>query len=393
MRPPVLRDHAENPERHASWLELFFDLAFVAVLGRVSVELAKSHDFETLLRFGLLFLPIWWAWVGQVFYLSRFDSDDLSHRLSSFLQIIVLGFMATSIPKAFAGDISGFVICYALLRGVLVFEYWKAGREIAEVRPLTAIYSKGFSLAIGLWMVSLFVPAPFRYGLWIAGILVDLWTPNRCGHLNLKFPPHPAHAPERFGLFTIIVLGEAVIATVGTLTGIVWTVPAAAAAVMGLMLACAIWWVYFDGVGAAEHRVPDSTSGPGRYLAWLYGHLPLHGGIVLVALGVERVVAHPTEVLTGFEAYILPVAVSVVALMMHVFYNSTVPREVRKANPQFSMPHNIATAFLIGLVVVAGFVPSIWILVGSLAGMGTHMILNIRGYPEESNAIAGRAQG
>ncbi|ARU40854.1 hypothetical protein CCB80_06725 [Armatimonadetes bacterium Uphvl-Ar1] len=390
MRVPVLRNHEENPERHASWLELFFDLAFVAVLGRVSVELAKSHDFETLIRFGLIFVPIWWAWIGQVFYLSRFDTDDLSHRLSSFFQIIVLGFMATSIPKAFAGDVTGFVVCYGLLRGVLVFEYWFAGRHIPEARPLTMIYSRGFLLAIGLWLLSLAVPSPFRYGLWILGMLVDFWTPNFCREMGVKYPPHPMHTPERFGLFTIIVLGEAVIATVGTLTGMVWTLPAAVAAVMGLMLACTIWWVYFDGVGAAEHRVPKSSDDVSRYRSWLYGHLPLHGGIVLVALGVERVVAHPMDILKGFEAYILPVAVATVALMMHVFYNSTVTKDVRLSNRDFTMPHNVVTCFMILLIPIAGFVPSIWILVGALIGMGGHTLLNIRGYPEEANAIAHR---
>lgn len=386
IRPPVLRNHSVTPERHATWLELFFDLAFVAVLGRISVELAKSHELETLLRFGLFFVPLWWAWIGQVFYLSRFDSDDLSHRLSSFAQIIVLAFMATSIPKAFAGDVTGFVVCYGLLRSILVAEYLFAGRHIVEVRGLTQIYARGFACAVLIWLVSLLVPAPFRYGLWILGIAVDFLTPNLCKELNVKFPPHPGHTPERFGLFTIIVLGEAVIATVGTLAGIQWTLASAISAVMGLMLACAIWWVYFDGVGAAEHRVPRSTDDVSRYRAWLYGHLPLHSGIVLLALGVERTVAHPLEILKGHDGLILPLALVTIALMLHVFYNATVSKEIRQAHQAFTMPHNVITGCMVGLIPAAFVVPAIWVLAGGLAGMVGHMFLNIRGYPDLADA-------
>jgi hypothetical protein len=67
-----------------------------------------------------------------------------------------------------------------------------------------------------------------------------------------------------------------------------------------------------------------------------------------------------------------------------------VTKEVRQLNQNFTMPHNLATGFMILLIPLAGFVPSIWILGGALIGMGAHTILNIRGYPEEANAIAHR---
>ena len=76
--------------------------------------------------------------------------------------------------------------------------------------------------------------------------------------------------------------------------------------------------------------------------------------------------------------------------MMHVFYNSTVTKDVRQSNRDFTMPHNVVTCFMILLIPIAGVVPSIWILVGALIGMGGHTLLNIRGYPEEANAIAHR---
>jgi low temperature requirement protein LtrA len=381
FKPPVLRDHNETPERHATWLELFFDLAFVAVLGQISTKLASSHEFNSILMFVGLFVPIWWSWVGQVFFQSRFDADDVSHRITTFVQIVILGFMATMIPKAFAGDPSGFAICYIALRGVLVFQYFLAGHFIKAARPLTSRYSVGFSVAAGFWILSVLVPQPFNYLCWAIGILVDFMTPNICAALNIKFPPHPGHTPERFGLFTIIVLGEAIIATVGTLSGVKLSDSGMLAAVLGLLLACAVWWIYFEGVGAAERRVPKSEDGVMGYRAWLYGHLPLHGGIILMAVGVERAILQPLRPLSGYEPYLLPGSIGIVMLMLHVFENSSVSREIRKENRKYVIPHYVTTFMIVPIIFLAPILTPLWILVLCFFLSLTHVLLNIRGYP------------
>ncbi|MFM9873586.1 MAG: low temperature requirement protein A [Fimbriimonadaceae bacterium] len=381
FKPPTLRDHDETPERHATWLELFFDLAFVAVLGQISVNLAKSHDFNSILIFFGLFVPIWWSWVGQVFFQSRFDADDLSHRVATFVQIVILGLMATMIPKAFAGDPTGFALSYTAMRGVLILQYLLAGHYISAARVLTSRYSMGFSIAAGFWIASVFIPQPFNYLFWAIGIFFDFLTPNLCAALNIEFPPHPGHTPERFGLFTIIVLGEAIIATVGTLSGVSLNKPGMVAAILGLLLACAVWWVYFEGVGAADQRVPKSENGVVRYRSWLYGHLPLHAGIILMAVGVERVILQPINPLSGYEPYLLPCSVGVVMVMMHVFNNSSVSREIRRENRKYIRPHFFVTALILPVFVLASSLTPLAILSLCFFIFLSHVLLNIRGYP------------
>lgn len=286
----MLRSENDGLHRHATWLELFYDLAFVAVLGRISHALAAAHDPEVYARFFLLIIPVWWAWVGQTFYLSRFDSDDLTHRLSSFLQIAIVAVMALSIDKAIQGDTTLFIGAYIALRTVLVAQYLYAGFHLPQARLLTKTYSAGFLIAIAFWVISAFVPPPYRYVFWAIGIAIDFLTPNLCKQLNIKFPPHPEHVPERFGLFTIIVLGEAIIADVNSLSDQTVTPAGWFLGILGLLMAFCLWWIYFEGVKGANARFPKSDKDITKYRVWLYGHLPLHAGILLSALFVERCV-------------------------------------------------------------------------------------------------------
>lgn len=136
--------------------------------------------------------------MGHTFYLTRFDSDDIVHRLLTMLQIVAVASLIVHIP-------------YAAVRLVLVFEYLRAGKHNQNVRPLVNRYIIGFGSAAALWIVSSFIPTPHRFILWYFVIGVDFFDPLTAGHLHVKFPPHLMHLPERFGLFTIILIGEAVV--------------------------------------------------------------------------------------------------------------------------------------------------------------------------------------
>ena len=89
-----------------------------------------------------------------------------------------------------------------------------AGRNVPKAKPLTTRYARGFGLAAVVWLVSVFVPTPYRFGLWAIGLSISFATPITAGDLHGEIPPHALHLPERFGLFTIIVLGEAIVAVV-----------------------------------------------------------------------------------------------------------------------------------------------------------------------------------
>ncbi|MBI5101087.1 MAG: low temperature requirement protein A [Nitrospirae bacterium] len=141
IRPPHLRSETDQErERHATWLELFYDLVFVAGISQLAANLGRDYSLTGVLNFAFLFVPVWWAWVGHTFYLTRFDSEDVIHWLLTMLQIVAVASLIVYLPGALGRDSSGFALSYAAVRFILVAEYWRAGRHINSVRPLVNRY-------------------------------------------------------------------------------------------------------------------------------------------------------------------------------------------------------------------------------------------------------------
>ena len=116
--------------RRASWLELFFDLIFVAAVSQVGVPLGEDYSIHGLIRYSLMFLLIWWAWFGHTMYSTRFDADDVVHRLLTLVQIFAAAAMAANAKQGLADpDSAGFGAAYAVQRVVLVIQYLRAHRE------------------------------------------------------------------------------------------------------------------------------------------------------------------------------------------------------------------------------------------------------------------------
>lgn len=142
---PRLRTGQEaESERHASWLELFYDLVFVAAVSQLATSLSGDYSWLGMLRFSALFIPVWWAWVGHTFYLTRFDTDDLGHRLMTMAEMAAAASLAVHVPAALGASSAGFALSYAAVRFILVAEYLRAWHHIPAVRPLTGRYAAGF---------------------------------------------------------------------------------------------------------------------------------------------------------------------------------------------------------------------------------------------------------
>lgn len=291
-RPIRLVSTEAGQSRRASWLELFFDLIFVAAVAQVSVPLSGDYTAHGLGRYALMFLLIWWAWLGHTMYSSRFDSDDILHRVLTFIQMFAAAAMAANAKAAFdSRDSAGFGAAYAVLRTVQSVQYLRA-RRLRETRRLTTLYAAGTGVAAVAWAVAATMPIPARFYLWTAALLVDLSTPWIAARYTHKFPPHPEHLPERFGLFTIILLGESVAAVMrGMESQETWPMSAAISAISGLGLAFGYWWWYFDGVkGAAERRIQAGRALKAFHV-WTYIHFPLYLSIAVVGVGVEHVIS------------------------------------------------------------------------------------------------------
>lgn len=326
--PMRLRSTGEAA-RKVTWLELFFDLVFVAAVAQVAEPLRHDYSLHGLIRFTPLFVLIWWAWTGHTVFSTRFDTDDGVQRGLTLVQMFAVAAMAANARDALDSRSSaGFAAAYAVVRLVLVGQYWRA-RRIPGARALTTRYLSGHGVAAVTWLTSAVTPVPARFVLWGLALLIDLGTPwIAVGH-SVKTPPDAAHLPERFGLFTLILLGESVVAVMqGMESQADWPPAAAVSAFLGMSVVFLIWWWYFDGAGAAAEQPVRNRRESLRFHIWSYAHFPLSLGIVLTGVGIHRIVrAAARTALTGEEAMILLTAAALVMAAMVVIAGTSARRD------------------------------------------------------------------
>src|SRR5262245_55192433 len=160
--------------RRVTWLELFFDLIFVAAVAQVAEPLRHDYTLAEVVRFTPLFVLIWWAWAGHTFFSTRFATDDGVQRGLTFLQLFAAAAMAANAKDALDSRSSaGFAAAYAVVRLLLVAQYGRA-RRVKRSRGLTDRYIAGHGAAAALWLSSSLAPTPERFWIWIAAFAIDL---------------------------------------------------------------------------------------------------------------------------------------------------------------------------------------------------------------------------
>jgi len=291
-RPRLRTIEPTTGERHASWLELFFDLVFVVAVAQIAHVLGDHADLGGFLKYLALFLPIWWSWVGFTFYADRFETEETVYRVLMFAAMLAVAALSLTLDNAFtsAGD-QPFIICYVLVISVLIALYIRAAYYIPLVRIFSLQFILGLGTAAGLLLISLLFAPPARYAIWAVALVLQLATP----FLNLKaariFPIDRSHIPERFGLFTIIVLGEAVVAAANGASKVEWNFGTILTAALGFAMAACIWWINFDLV---EDSAVKSKS-LARRMVYLYGHFLIVASIVAIGVGVEHAIKETHE--------------------------------------------------------------------------------------------------
>lgn len=291
-RPRLRTIEPIEGERHASWLELFCDLVYVLAVSQVAHILSDHADLGGFLKYAALFVPVWWSWVGFTFYADRFETEETAYRVLTFAGMLAVTGFSLTLGGAFspAGD-TAFIVCYVLVRLVLVTMYARSAFYIPLARAFCLPFIAGLGSSCMLLLISLLFPPPARYAIWALALALELVTP----YLNLKaariFPIDRSHIPERFGLFTIIVLGEAVIATANGAAKVDWNFSTVLAACLGFAMAACIWWINFDFV---EDSGLKSGSLRTRFI-YLYGHFFIVAGIVAMGIGVEHAIKESTE--------------------------------------------------------------------------------------------------
>ena len=314
-------------ERHATWLELFFDLVFVVIISQLSHFLLHEISLLRSLEFLFLFIPVWWAWIGVTFYSTRFYSDDVGHRLLLLLQMGGAGAMAVNISGAFNNTFSGFAISYAFIRFILIVEYIRVYKTSTiktsiSPKPLLKRYIIGFSIAAVVWFISAFVAtSEIRTGLWIIGLIIDFATPITAGKLHSQFAPNISHLPERMGLFTLIVLGESIVSIVIGMSDQQWNTYSVVVSSLGLCISFSLWWLYFDSSGRMPIQILVEKSNIVIYSIWLYIHFPLVVAITAVGVGIRHLISNEQySPLTVSDLWLICISVSIFLVSQGILY-------------------------------------------------------------------------
>ncbi|MGH9015677.1 MAG: low temperature requirement protein A [Acidimicrobiia bacterium] len=300
-------------------LELFFDLVFVLGFTQCTALMVAEPTWAGIGRGMLVLAVLWWAWAGYAWLTSVIEPEEGAVRIAMFAAMAGLLVVALCVPQAFGDRALAFAIAYGVVRAGHIALFWIASRDKPGLRRSVLSLAISTSIAIGLLVGASFLDGGAQAALWGVAILLDWGGPSLFGVAGWRLVP--AHFAERHNLVIILALGESIVALgVGArvdLTAAVLTV-----AVLGIGLACALWWIYFDVVAlVTERRLTQAAEGRERNAlardSYSYLHFPMVAGIVLGAFGLEETLAHVDEPLDGVHAFAL-LGGTAIYLLAHV---------------------------------------------------------------------------
>ncbi len=249
FRIPMSGRSTDEEHRVSSPLELLFDLTFVVAIAQVSAQLAhageQGHILEKLGPYLMVFFAIWWAWMNFTWFASAYDTDDVPYRLMTLLQMGGVLVLAAGVPAAFdRSEFTAIIIGYVIMRLAMVGQWARAAIEHPDGRTTATRYAVGIAAVQVLWVAWGFLPVEWKLWTFLLAALLELLVPvwaERPGMTSW----HPHHIAERYGLFTIIVLGESVSASaIGVQSGLAAhgvSVALVVIAAAGLVLLFALW--------------------------------------------------------------------------------------------------------------------------------------------------------
>ncbi|ROQ64953.1 low temperature requirement protein LtrA [Rathayibacter sp. PhB152] len=316
MRPRAV----DEPHRVSSPLELLVDLTFVVAIAQIAAQLAhateEGHLGETVLPFAMVFFAIWWAWMNFTWFASGYDTDDVPYRLLTLAQMGGVLVLAAGVPTAFEeGDFTAITVGYAIMRFALVSQWLRVAVSTPEQRVSALRSAGGFSIVQVGWLLRLLLPEEYGVVSFVVLALLELAVPLwalRAGESSW----HPHHIAERYGLFTIILLGEGVLAAVNgvqqavTESGVSLSLVVVAAC--ALVIVFALWWLSFlHPSGELLERRRDLS------FRWGYAHFVIFAALGGLGAGLESAVAATAGHLEASDTVIgAAVAVPVAAFLV-----------------------------------------------------------------------------
>lgn len=306
-RPMAPRDPAEA-HRTATPLELLFDLVFVVAIASAAAELhhgLSANHLSAVVGFVLVFFAIWWAWMSYTWFASAYDCDDVVYRVLTFTIMSGSLLLAAGVPDLFDDGQSGVVVAgYAVMRLGMVALWLRAAAAHPEGRRTALTYAVGITAVQLLWIARLLLHGgEVLLTTFLLLVLAELAVPVVAERVGAPMPFHPRHVAERYGLLTIIVLGEVILASVQAVQGALAAPAVAASAghdpsgasrgisgslamlvVGALLLVFSLWWLYFK----REHA---DLIGQGRRITWVFGYVHIIVFASVAAVGAALAAA------------------------------------------------------------------------------------------------------
>jgi low temperature requirement protein LtrA len=280
----------DEAHRSSTPLELFFDLSFAVAVAQAGQQLvhalAAGEPRHGITGYLLVFFTIWWAWVNFTWFASAYDTDDVPYRLVTLLQITGVLVLAAGVPRAFShGDYAVSVAGYLIMRVALTAQWLRAARgETGRARTAALTYAAGLVVVQAYWVVLVLLPgAAWAWGIG-PGLVAELAVPAVAERVH-ETPWHPGHIGDRYGGFTIIVLGESISAATVAIqaaldrhTALAELLPIAFG---GLVIVFAAFWLYF---ATPVNRFLRSSR---QAFLWGYGQYLIFGSAAAIGAGLE----------------------------------------------------------------------------------------------------------
>jgi low temperature requirement protein LtrA len=292
-KPREARDPAvaASEEERVTPLELFFDLVFVFAITQVTGLMAHNPSWDGVGQGLLVLAAVWWTWAAYSWLTNTIDPDEDLARIAMFAAMTAMFVVALAVPQAFGDDGVLFACAYFVVRFLHIVVYAYASPSV-DIREAVKRLIPGVLIASGLLILAGTQDGALQAGLWCVALLFD-YTAPLWG--EQAWTVHPSHFAERYGLIVIIALGESIAAIGFGLSGAKLDAAQLVAAALGLLLAAALWWAYFDVVAIVAEKKLRSLEGLRQaHLArdsYSYLHFPMIAGIVLLSFGIKKVVA------------------------------------------------------------------------------------------------------
>jgi low temperature requirement protein LtrA len=284
-------------------LELFFDLVFVLAITQCTALMSHDQTWSGLAQ-GLLILGVlWWAWVGYAWLTSVIDPEAGAVRLVIFAAMAAMLIVSLCVQEAFGNLALTFALAIGAYRAAHIVLFWIAGADDKDLRRSVIGLAISTAIAVGILVVASLFDGLAQGALWALAIFFDMAGPYFFGSEGWKLVP--GHFAERHGLILIIALGESIVA-IGVGASGSLDLGIGTAAVLGMFLAAALWWMYFDVVAlVSARRLGEAETGRVQNElardSYSYIHLLMVAGVVLMAFGLKVTIGH-----TGGDLHDVP---------------------------------------------------------------------------------------